>query len=78
MGSLSKDSVMEAIQKQKQADTQEPETGIKGAIGKLKGMLNPKSGPGALANRQEYLKYVDEQQGAGKEALSYGDWAQGK
>lgn len=44
-------------------------------IDRLKGMLNPRSGPGALAHREEYLRYVEQRQAAGQEAVDYDTWA---
>lgn len=79
MGSLSKEAVAEAIEKKRGKKDAEPDAAADTSmLGKLKGMLNPRSGPGAMANREEYLKYVDSQQSAGKPADAYDDWAKNR
>lgn len=74
MGSLSKQDVMEAIKRQAKPRLREKP----GLVDRLKGMLNPRGPVGALANREAYLRYVDEQQSKGLPALPYDEWARGK
>lgn len=75
MADLSKESVARAIAEKNKKASPDPAQGV---LGKLRGMLNPRSGPGAIASREEYLKYVDERQTAGRPALSYDDWAKNR
>jgi len=80
MGSLSKESVDEAIKvqaAQEQRMYSKPEQ-RPSALESLKGMLNPKAGPGRAAKREAYVKYVDEQNAAGKTPLSYDEWVAGQ
>ncbi len=69
MAGLSKEAVAKAMQ-EKQARGQ----GDRPFLERIKGMLNPKSGPGRAAKRQDYLAYAEAEQAEGRAPLAYEDW----
>lgn len=75
-GGLSKEAVEEAIKMRAESEKAAPKR--VSALDALKGMLNPKSAPGALAKRKQYLDYVEKTQAEGREAVTYEEWASGR
>ena len=75
-GGLSKEAVAEAIKMRAEGEKAAPKK--TSALDSVKGMLSPKSAPGAAAKRKQYQDYVEEAQADGKKAATYEEWASGK
>lgn len=78
MASLSKESVMESIQreqKERKGRGEAAEGAGTAVLKRIGGMLRPETSKGGGADRGRYLRYVEEEQSAGRRAKTFEDWA---
>lgn len=80
MGSLSKAEVLKLINEEAEnteGEKSKPEGGLAGAVfSRIGGMITPKrKGGKKAANRGDYLRFVADEQSAGRKAPTFAEWA---